>query len=144
MSLIPCTECAQRQPGGAKRVHCTAAWNLTDGSRRAYRHHLCIACFVAMVAPLEPDPDNESLVCPSCHGSSEDDLDPVYVTYFPFSAPKQNMEVAFCGACAASWRSMWQDKSEHLPEREAPSGGPESAPRLDAGQMWAALGLRPR
>lgn len=141
VSLIPCSMCSARNLG-EKLCHTTAAWNLAGGARRAYRHKLCVSCFVQVVAPL--DTDNQALTCPGCHSDSESDLDPVYVTFYAPVVGKIQLEVPFDGACAAVWRSRFLTGAEYLPEREIESGGQDAAPRLSASDVWASLGLRPR
>jgi hypothetical protein len=140
VSLIPCGRDGERHPGKNSTLYW--AWTLADGSRRAYRQRLCIDCFRELAVPLISQSASDALICPVCGGSSVDDLDPVYLTYFLPSMPKGTCEFATDAACAARVRSWAMQGAQELEDR-ALAGAEASAPALSADAAWAALGLRP-
>lgn len=141
MSLIPCGRDGERHPG--KNATLYWAWTRADGRRRSYRQRLCIDCFRELAVPLIVRTEADTLLCPACGGSSADDLDPVYLTYFLPGMARGIAEMATDGACAVRVRSWAMQGAQELEERVL-VGAEASAPTLSADAAWAALGLRPQ
>ena len=143
MSLVkPCSLCRERKPGKDSNV--TYAWYRADQKRVAHRATLCIACFVAEVAPYGEGARSQLLMCPSCGTDSSDDLDANYITVYLPGQGKLAWELATCGSCAAKMRIGWLAYAEQLPDRpQGMFGGQDPGPQTETGDPWAALGLRP-
>lgn len=138
MSLRPCSVCNERVPGKLATAYC--AWFLTDGERTAWKQKLCSGCLVEQYKPLLQNGSSTSpgsLTCPGCGGSSETDLDPVYLTlYLPKSEPKE-FELSMCAACAAKIRVVMQLGAVKLENREAGLRGPSTS----SPDPWSTLEL---
>jgi hypothetical protein len=144
MSLTPCDECRKRVP--EKLAQCTWAWYRADGVRVAWRKRLCTACFCSLVLPLDKDLDYANgLTCPACGISTEDDMDPVYVTSYLPGQGKTQVEAPTCASCAAIIRTRAIEHATQLEDKrvEGPSAtGPSTLTTRES--YWAALGIAPK
>jgi len=139
--LIPCSTCGGKLPG--KLANVTIAWYTAAQERLAYRLKLCLGCYAAQVAPLQPDPAEASLKCPVCHSDPGEQLDPVYVTSYLPDYGKVQMELATCAPCAVKLRVPAQAQGVKLENQfGGQDPGPQTRPTGTDG--WASVGLYPR
>ena len=139
MALRPCSACQKRVEGKLASVYWS--WNLEDRSRVAYLQRLCITCFVIQVLPFEEQDFSDTLMCPSCHTPSGDDMQPVFAKVYMPGHSESALELPTCSNCAAMLREQAQTGAERLPDRGTEFGG--QAPKLSATSVWDSLGLRP-
>jgi hypothetical protein len=138
MSRFPCSLCSARIMGKPASLYW--AWFLADDTRNAWKQRLCIECFSQTFLPILQTINSDSMdafTCPACGGSSETDLDAVYLNLF---LPKQEMrefELNTDAACAAKIRGNIVDHGERLPNRGVEVRGPSSLPQ----DPWADLEL---
>jgi len=144
VSLIPCDSCGTRPP--EKLAQTTTAWYTADGQRTAWRQRLCTACFCSNVLPLDKDLDFVAgLTCPSCGISTDNDMDPCYITAYVPGSGKISLEIPTCAACAVNVRARAQKGGQKLEDRrvEGPGGSsPSTLPAREA--YWANIGIGPR
>lgn len=119
------------------------SWNRVDGTRRALKHKLCVACIAAKLAPIQVACQEPACVCPACHVDTTDNYDAVYGSFIPKGIGKFTYEAPFCPPCAAHFRIWAEQGAEVLPDRslEERTGASE---RTSATAVWDSLGLRPR
>lgn len=137
-----CSSCQEPSPEGLTWT--VGAWNLSDGSRVAYKHKLGLECLAARIVPLSVACESPVMTCPSCGIDTAEDYDAVYVTWIPRGVGPQKIDAPFCGACAALFRIWFQEGAERLEDREISSRGQDTAPRPSSLQVLEALGWRPR
>lgn len=137
-----CTSCAGTQREAL--FWTVGAWQRADGVRVAYKHKLCLACVSARVAPLQVHSDEQGMTCPNCGIDTSQDYDAVYLSWIPKGVGVLQAELPFCGACAAMWRSWFIEHAEELADRNRVVEGRPDAPRSEANQVLASLGIRPR
>lgn len=138
MSIRPCSMCRRRVPG--KLCSAYWAWFTADGERVAWKQKLCQACLLShfqVILRSASSASMDGLMCPGCGGTSETDLDPVFlILYLPKSDPRE-FELNTDAACAAKIRVSIVDHGDRLENRELESRGP-STPSNDP---WAELEL---
>lgn len=143
MSLvIPCSGCEQREPG--KLMQVTWAWYRADGERVAWRQRLCETCAAASVFELHATTLGNPTLCPVCHSSWKDDMDPVYATFYPPGVGKVQGEYPTCGACAVDVRVRAQKNATRMEDRPLPSEGQVPGPQTSWQDTLRALGIVPR
>jgi hypothetical protein len=138
MSLRPCAACQQRPAGKLSSVYWS--WSRADRTRAAVLQRLCIACFIIRVMPFFEVEPSETILCPSCHAPSDDDMDPVFAKVYVPGQPEQELELATCPTCAVQVRSEAMAGAQLLADRNPEFGG--QAPKLDATSVWDSLGFR--
>lgn len=143
MSLYPCSLCGARGPGVGKLAQATWAWWRADNRRVAYRQRVCVSCFAQYIAPLEVSSREFSMNCPCCGTSSEEDMDPVYLTVYVPGAGPVRLEMPTDGACAVKLRILAQTGSVELDDQGGQSVGQGPSPQTQP-DPWAALGIQPR
>jgi hypothetical protein len=137
-----CTRCAETQREAL--FWTVGAWQRADGVRVAYKHKLCLTCVSARIAPLQVHSDEQGMTCPNCGIDTSQDFDAVYLSWIPRGVGTLQAECPFCAACAAIWRSWFITGAEELEDRNRVVEGRPDAPRYEANQVLAALGIRPR
>jgi hypothetical protein len=119
-------------------------WARADGVSKSYRHRVCVGCYAAKFLSVDLDYVNmKDLTCPSCGISTENDYDSIYATSFGERGARADLEVPYCGACAAVFRSwviehaidVSGDRGAYRPPDEAPN-----AQGFSASQTMRALG----
>jgi len=135
MSLIPCARHGTKAIGKLATMYW--AWNLNDGSRRAYRQRICADCFREWPGPLLAAAigTEDALICPSCGNPTVDDMDPVYCTYFLPKMPKGQAEMPTCPRCAVDIRTQAMVRADPLEDRESSSVAAATDQRSAAG-VW--------
>lgn len=127
MSVRKCSLCKHRVPG--KLATSYNAWFNGEGKRVCYRQRLCLPCLSQSLVPILRNTSEdltESSTCPGCGGSSEDDVDPVFLTlYLPKQEPKE-FELDLCALCADGIRGTMSEGGELMADRSAPGGGPQA------------------
>ena len=112
--------------------------------RVSHLSKLCRDCFVQKVGEVYRDYQGVSeLTCPNCGISTEDDRDTVWGTAFPAGFNQIDMEVPFCGACAAIFRTWVLSASQPLDQVRGLDSGP-SPTRPSATDVLRDLGWQPR
>lgn len=134
--IKPCSLCEQKKPG----KFATLYWAHFSGTgeRTAWRQRLCHECLVESFGSLLSNTNSASTdkpICPACGGTSEADLDPVYLTLYPPKMDPREFELATCAACAASLLGLTQTGSEPLVDRRMGLG----APSPQSPSVWADL-----
>jgi len=97
------------------------AWFNANGERTAWKQRLCAAHAEQRLADLlahSNDASGSASLCPSCGTSSEQDLDPIYLTVYAPHTERLDLELATCAPCAVSIRISAQEGAERLPNRE--------------------------
>lgn len=117
------------------------AWFRGDGVRVAFKQKLCLTCVAARIAPLQVHSDSNTMTCPNCGIGTSDDYDAVYVNWVQKGMGQLNAECPFCGPCAAMFRAWFMENAERMDDRPLESRGQVAAPRYDANQTLAALGI---
>lgn len=82
------------------------------------------------------------MCCPACGTSTENDMDPVYVTTYVPSIGRVRLELPLCAPCAVEIRNRAQQGATKLEDRDPESWG--RGPKTEAITAWAALGIEPR
>lgn len=142
--MIPKRCALDEQERVGKPVSMYWAWNLADGSRRAYKQLICEDCFRERYVPLIVRAFEPLLACPWCGEDTTDGYDAVYVTYCPPGAPKGQSEMPLCGVHAAELRGLAMHGATPLQDRGVGVGGQGLSPRpRDSASDWAAMGLYP-
>jgi hypothetical protein len=80
MSFIPCSACGHRNVGRLTHVY----WFSPNHGEAAFRvrQRLCSGCLAERVTSWLSPEDAETLTCPACGISVEDQVFAVYVTYY--------------------------------------------------------------
>jgi hypothetical protein len=115
MSLLRCASHGTRQPGALNHVY----WFMPqlDGTTLRKRQRLCTECFENYVLALLTPEDAETLTCPGCGISTEEDVQPIYLTYYPSKSPAVKGAMAFCTSCAIEARLRACHNADDLPDR---------------------------
>lgn len=140
MSLIRCSYCGCRDCGDIAHVYWFAPVREADVLR--VRQRLCPECVQANIESLLSPPDAESLTCPACGISTEDDVYPVYVTYYPSKSGAVRGAMALCEVHQLEVRLRASKDALDLPDRfvETPDQV-VSEPATTSG-VFRALGRR--
>lgn len=142
MTFVPCSVCGARPKG--KLVWCAWVWWTMANERVAYKTTVCADCFRDQVTPLvRKSEESEVLTCPGCGGSSEHDLDGVYLTVAIPEYGKRQFELAYDGPCAAKLRIWVQQHGVRL-EDKVGGQGPSPQPSYSSRDVFSALGIEPR
>jgi len=138
MSLLPCAAHGSRQPGPIAHVY----WFMPqlDQTVLRKRQRLCQECLQNYVISLLTPEDAEFLTCPACGISTEQDVSPVYVTYYEPKMPGQKGAMAFCASCAIEARNRASHNAEDLPDRYLDQGDMVTFPAAPAKVVFADLG----
>lgn len=142
MIVKTCTRCGETQREAL--FWAVAAWQRADGVRVAFKHKLCLTCAASRLAPMQTHSDEQGMTCPNCGIGTAEDYDAVYVTWIPKSVGTLQLEAPFCPPCAANFRIWWEPGAEALEDRQRSIEGRPDAPRYEANEVLAALGLKPR
>lgn len=115
MSLLRCSGHGTRQPGALTHVY----WFMprADGTTLRKRQRLCSECYETWVVALLTPDDVDSLTCPACGISTDEGVDPIYVTYYPPRSGSEKGAMAFCAACAIEARLRACHNADDLPDR---------------------------
>jgi hypothetical protein len=138
MSRRKCDLHGERISG--KLASCYWAWFLADGKRVAWRQLLCSPCLSEHFAAILRNTSSASMdvnTCPGCGGSSESDLDLVYLSLYLPKQVERTYELNTDAACAAKIRGSIVDHAERLPDRSSETRGPSP----DDEDPWSDLEL---
>lgn len=138
MSLLQCAAHGTRQPGPICHVY----WFMPqlDGTTLRKRQRLCSDCLQTYVLSLLTPEDAETLTCPACGISTEQDVQPIYVTYYEPKAAGQKGAMAFCPSCAIETRLRACHNAEDLPDRYLDQGDLVTFPAPPATTVFHDLG----
>lgn len=139
MIITLCSSCRGEAPTG--RIWTVCSWRLADGTRRAYKHRLCLVCTASKVVPVFEACRRPEMLCPNCGIDTTDDYDAVYGHFVPRKVGALTFEAPFCSPCAALYRIWFQEGAELLEDRSPAGEGPTSGPSPTAEQVLASLGI---
>jgi hypothetical protein len=140
MSLLRCSMHDTRQPGRLSHVY----WfmPMSDGTVLRKRQRLCHECLNLHVIELLTPEDAENLTCPACGISTEEDVSPVYVTYYPPGFEGVRGAMAFCDRCAIEARLRACHNADDLPDRLVDLPDQAVAQPVSAEAAFRAIGRR--
>ena len=143
MSLIPCSRCARRNVGPLAHTYWFAP--VPNGDVLRVRQRLCPECLERDVEQFLTPDDAELLACPVCGISTEEDVDAVYVTYYPKGGEPVRGAMALCHEHALTVRRMAAEGAKVLEDRYVePADYGVAAPVRSAEAVATALGLNLR
>lgn len=120
MSFIPCSFCGKRNVGKLNHVYWFAPNR--EGEVFRVRQRLCEDCLAVNVGALLTPEDQELLTCSACGISVEDDVYPVYLTWYPEHKLAVRGAMALCEEHQLEIKVRASQGALELPDRyvEAP------------------------
>jgi NMD protein affecting ribosome stability and mRNA decay len=118
MSFLKCSFCGQRCVAGACHVYWFAPSRTGDVFR--VRQRLCEDCLATNVVALLTPEDQEELTCSACGIDVEQDVYPIYVTWFVKQEGATRGAMALCEEHALEL----PDRYVEAPDRVVASAGP--------------------
>jgi hypothetical protein len=104
------------------------------------RQRLCVECLQNYVISLITPDDAETLTCPACGISTEEDVQPIYVTYYSPKSAGEKGAMAFCASCAIEARLRACHNAEDLPDRYLDQGDRATFPAPPATTVFRDIG----
>jgi hypothetical protein len=138
VSFIPCSSCGRRNCGYLSHVYWFAP--LRDASAFRVRQRLCPDCLSANLESLLSPLDGDVLTCPACGISTEDDVFPVYVTWYPPKADAQRGAMSLCEQHNLDVRLSASQGATELAERDIPLPDRPVAAAVPASAVFSAIG----
>jgi hypothetical protein len=138
VSFIPCSICARRNCGDLRHVYWFAPVRGADVLR--VRQRLCPDCLAATVEALLTPPEAETLTCSACGISVEDDVFPIYLTWFPDKKKSERGAIALCEPHNVELRQRIQLGATVLPDRDIDPVDQVLAQPISAYAAFSALG----
>ena len=138
MSFIQCSFCERRNCGHLSHVYWFAP--LRDSSVFRVRQRLCPDCLATNLEALLTPQESETLTCSACGISVEDDVWPIYVTWYPHKNEAQRGAMALCEEHNQELRVRAAQNALELPDQMVQIPDVVVATHLPAEAVYASLG----
>lgn len=143
MSFIPCSVCGRRNVGYLAHTY----WFAPNHGEAAFRvrQRLCSSCLQERVLGWLSPEDAESLTCPACGISVEDQVFAVYVTYYPSKGETARGAMSLCEPHYQTCINGATEGALTLPDRMIPE--PDvllASTRVSGADVMHSMGIVPR
>lgn len=138
MSFLKCSYCGHRCVDGVAHVYWFAPSHGPDVFR--VRQRLCYDCLATNVQALLTPADVEDLTCAACGISVEEDVFPVYLTYYVKGEEPTRGAMALCEEHQLEIKVRAAKDALDLPDRYIDSVDMATVAAVPAPQVYSALG----